>query len=1165
MTCPSCGHENRDGRKFCAECGSPLAAACPSCGASNEPGEKFCGECGAALTGAAPQVTIAAPAAERRLVSVLFADLVGFTGASESRDAEDSRDLLPRYFESARTLVERYGGTVEKFIGDAVMAVWGTPVAQEDDAERAVRAALDLVAAVPELDSGLRARAGVLTGEAAVTVGAEGQGMVAGDLVNTASRVQSAADPGTVLVGEATRRASEAAIAYTAAGEHELKGKAEPLSLWKALRVVAHRGGAVRASALEAPFVGRDRELRLVKDFFHGTADDGRASLVTVVGVAGIGKSRLAWELEKHLDGLVENVWWHRGRCLAYGEGVAFWALAEMVRMRAGIVEDEPEEAATGKLAAVVAQHVPDHGEREWVEPMLRHLLGLGERPQVERTDLFSAWRLFIERMSDTATVALVFEDLHWADTALLDFVEHLLEWSRARPIFVLALTRPELIERRGDFGTRSHSSTRLVLEPLSDDAMEALLEGLVPGLPDDLRSEIRERADGIPLYAVETVRMLLDRGALERDGETLHLVGDIDSLDVPETLHALIAARLDGLPADERRLIQHAAILGKTFAARGVAALGGLESESLEQLLDRLVRKEILVLDANPRSPERGQYGFLQALVQRVAYDTLSKKERGRLHRAAASYLEHEAGIDPDEISEVIAAHYRDAFDTDPAGEHADSDRDAARAWLVRAGERAAALGAPEDAQRAFDDAAAITHEPIERAALLERAGQLARTADRIVASEERLREAVDLFTGVGDTHAAARAAASLGLALWQLNRADDALSTLRPAFEALADEERDADVGRLAAEIARIEYFAGESDRAREHVEIAIDLGEAHGELSLVSQALNTKALVLGSSRPHEQHALLQESLRIAEANDLVEPMLRSINNLIATSVDRPNEELELLERGLSIARARGQQYWLTWFGAGLVYQHFDQGDWAAALAVWLETQPEDVVTSTNAIGAALHLAMAGFEQGNDDRVRHALARIPPDLLDSVDLHYVGMELYVRAVRALTAGRLSDAIADFERVWRLFAEAELWNFTETALAWAADGAALLGDRGAARPLAEAYDTVAPSRLTRDMRAHGGRLRAFRSIVDGDEDGAADAFADALAAARSYGRSYTLGGVLADYGVWLAECGRGPEAEPLLDEAQALWERTGATRWLELIEAARERIEVPA
>ncbi|MGQ0668242.1 MAG: adenylate/guanylate cyclase domain-containing protein [Actinomycetota bacterium] len=315
MRCTACGTENEPGRKFCGECGKPLAVACPSCGTANAPGLKFCGECGGALSAvasASPPPTAAAreaPVAERRLVSVLFADLVGFTTLSEDRDAEEVRELLTRYFDTCRQLIVRYGGTIEKFIGDAVMAVWGAPTANEDDPERAVRAALDLTAAVAALGQevgapDLRARAGVLTGEAAVTIGAEGQGMVAGNLVNTASRAQSVAPPGAVYVGEATRRASEAAIVYEEAGAHELKGKAEPIPLWRAVRVVGLRRGAVKSAGIEPPFVGRDRELRLIKELFHACAEERKAHIVSVMGIGGIGKSRLAWEFEKYIDGL---------------------------------------------------------------------------------------------------------------------------------------------------------------------------------------------------------------------------------------------------------------------------------------------------------------------------------------------------------------------------------------------------------------------------------------------------------------------------------------------------------------------------------------------------------------------------------------------------------------------------------------------------------------------------------------------------------------------------------------------------------------------------------------------------------------------------------------------------------------------------------------------
>src|SRR6476469_1601157 len=368
MNCPSCAAPSADTAKFCTECGAALEEHCPACGTAHRPGQRFCAECGAALVPAALAAPAAgAPAAqpgqvaERRLVTVLFADLVGFTTLSERRDAEEVRELLSRYFATCRRLIGLYGGTVEKFIGDAVMAVWGTPTATEDDAERAVRAALDLVAAVSALGQEvgaeeLRARAGVLTGEAAVNLDAVGEGMVAGDVVNTASRIQAAAEPGSVLVGEATRRATESAIVYEAAGTFELKGKEGEAQLWKALRVGSGRAGTLKSQGLEAPFVGRDRELRQIKDLFHICAEEEKAHLVSVTGIAGIGKSRLVWEFYKYFDGIAQLVYWHRGRCLAYGEGVTYWALADMVRMRCLIAEDDDTDTAMTKLQAALEE-----------------------------------------------------------------------------------------------------------------------------------------------------------------------------------------------------------------------------------------------------------------------------------------------------------------------------------------------------------------------------------------------------------------------------------------------------------------------------------------------------------------------------------------------------------------------------------------------------------------------------------------------------------------------------------------------------------------------------------------------------------------------------------------------------------------------------------------
>ncbi len=645
MVCSKCGTENEAGLRFCIECGSPLPSGCPACGTVNRPTAKYCGVCGLDLSAPIDRDSPAAtdtdqpPVAERRLVSVLFADLVGFTALVEGRDAEETRELLSRYFDLARDVIARYGGTVEKFIGDAVMAVWGAPVAHEDDAERAVRAGLDLVNAVERLGPGIAARAGIMTGEAVVTIGATDQGMVAGDLVNTASRLQSVAAPGALLVGEATQRAASRAIAFAPAGAEMLKGRSAPVPAWRALRVIAQVGGRNRADILEASFVGRDDELRLLKDLYLATTRERRTRLVSVIGPAGIGKSRLAWEFSKYVDGLVDAPWFLDGRSPAYGDGISFWALGEMVRQMAGLLETDDEATTQARIAETVAAHVPDEGERRWVEPALLALLAV-DAGSVAPGELFAAWRTFIERLAGSSPVVMVFEDFHYADGGLVDFVDHLLEWSRTLPIYLVTLARSELLERRPEWGAGKRSFTSIFLEPLTAAAMGELLAGLVPGLPREAQQAIVDRADGVPLYAVETVRMLLSEGRLALDGGIYRPTADLTSLAVPETLTALIASRLDELPPDERALVSDAAVLGQSFTSAGLASVSMQEVAVLEPRLRHLVKREILTLQTDLRSPERGQYAFVQALIREVAYNTLAKRDRKRRHLAAAGVL---------------------------------------------------------------------------------------------------------------------------------------------------------------------------------------------------------------------------------------------------------------------------------------------------------------------------------------------------------------------------------------------------------------------------------------------------------------------------------------------------------------------------------------------
>ena len=480
---------------------------------------------------------------------------------SESRDAEDVRELLSRYFSECRTVIGRYGGTVEKFIGDAVMAVWGVPISREDDAERAVRAALELVQATTamaqEVDTpDLAIRVGVVTGEVAVTLGATGEGMVAGDAVNTAARVQSAAQPGQVWVDEATRSLTAAAIAYQDAGEHRLKGKAEPARLWHARTVVGDLGGGQRVDGLEAPLTGRDRELRLVKELFHSTQESLRPRLVVVDGDPGVGKSRLAWEFEKYADGLTATIRWHRGRCLSYGDGVAFWALAEALRTRLGLTEVDPADEGTDYLEEALTEFVPDAEERDWLRPRMAALVGAGTVGGFAKADLFAAWTSFLERLSEGGNaVVLVIDDAQYADDGLLDFLDHMLTTARA-PIFVIALARPELLGASSAAG-RASNHRRASRPPGRRDDDE-------PGERSGRRSSRRDvpalvaRAEGVPLFAVETVRALIDRDdVVPRGGQYMlaeEVVLDLDVVGAPASLQALVAARLDALTTEERR-----------------------------------------------------------------------------------------------------------------------------------------------------------------------------------------------------------------------------------------------------------------------------------------------------------------------------------------------------------------------------------------------------------------------------------------------------------------------------------------------------------------------------------------------------------------------------------------------------------------------------------
>ena len=1103
--------------------------------------------------------------AERRLVSVLFADLVGFTAASEGRDAEDTRELLTRYFDTSRRIIERYGGTVEKFIGDAVMAVWGTPVATEDDAERAVRAALDLVAAVTALGDEvkapqLRARAGVLTGEAAVTIGAEGQGMVAGDLVNTASRIQSAAEPGTVLAGDATRRASEAAIAYAAAGEHELKGKTEPVQLWRALRVTSGRQGALKGTGLEAPFVGRDRELRKIKDLFHASAEERRAHLVSVTGIAGIGKSRLAWEFYKYFDGITQTVYWHRGRCLSYGEGVTYWALADMVRMRCLIAEDEDEASALAKLRATLDEHLLDPEERRFVEPRLAQLLGLAEHPSRDKQDLFAAWRLFFERLADVYPTVLAFEDMQWADASLLDFVEYLLEWSRSSQLFVLTLARPELHERRPTWGAGHRNFASLYLEPLPPEAMEELLAGLVPGLPEALRAQILARAEGVPLYAVETVRMLLDRGALVQEGAVYRPVGEIAALDVPETLHALIAARLDGLSAEERRLLQDGAVLGKTFTSGSLTALSGIAEADLEPLLSSLIRKEVLSLQADPRSPEHGQYGFLQDLVRHVAYETLSRHERCTRHLAAAAYLENAYG-EEDEIAEVLASHYLDAYTALPDAENADAVRAKAGAALVRAGERADALGAAGEAQLYLTQAADLADDPRERADLLARAGWHAEYTGDHAAAERLLGQAVAELEELGDALAAARVSGRLAHVEGLQGRLDEASKRTERALEVATTAGAEADIADLASRLGLACVFSGDHARAGELLALALDGGESLGDHEVIGRAFTGKGIIAtAQGHPEEAVAYTKHALTIALDHEDWERAYNVYFNLSDLSFQRDcyEDALGYLRAALEIVRRRGFRPWEWSVLAEMTYPLYMLGRWDEALATAAEV-PEEKLSDALTMSLLASVLEIHVHRGDPAEARRVLSLFG-HLEDAGDVQDRAGYLGASAVVLRAEGRLAEALTAGVNAAEL-SKASFGIATQTVkqgLVEALEAALGLGEQERAEELLATLDAIPRGLLPPYLEAHAHRYRA--RLSDAGES-AAESFAAAAACFRELGIVFWAAVTQLEHAEWLATTGDGDAAGQLLAAAHETFERLRATPWLERLAAVESQL----
>ena len=876
-------------------------STCPSCG-KELPGEfPFCPFCTAPLT-AQPA---AAVREERKVVTVIFCDLVGFTAASEAADPEDVRARIRPYHARLRQEIEGYGGTVEKFIGDAVMAVFGAPLAHEDDAERAVRAGLRILDAIDELNEAdpalsLQVRIGVSTGEAVVALGArpeEGEGIVTGDVVNTASRLQGAAPVNGVACSEQTYRQTERVFDYEELEPVAVKGKQEPLALFRPLRPRARFGSDVIRTH-STPLVGRELEKTLLIGTFERSAQQRSCQLVTIVGEPGVGKSRLCAELFQHIDQRPDLVTWRQGRCLPYGEGIAFWALGEIVKAECGILEsDSPAEAAS-KLERALPD---DDADRVWLTARLAPLVGAPAEP-ASQEESFTAWRRFLEALASQGPTVLVFEDLHWADDALLSFLEHLADWSQGVPLLLLCTARPELQEQHPTWAAGLRNATTINLAPLTDEETAQLLGSLLERavLPAETQKALLERAGGNPLYAEEFVRLLADREQLDEVVE-----------EVPDSVQALIAARLDTLSQERKSLLQDAAVVGKVFWAGALVEMGDRDPREIEQALHELSRKELVRRSATSSMQGEAEYGFWHLLVRDVCYAQIPRAARAARHRAAAAWLERQAGERADDLADVLAYHFLQALELVRAAGQAEAAEELeanAIRYLALAGERALAL----DVERAEASLAkALELAPAghpEHPSLLERWAQAAQQQSKLQETRAALEEALVLYRRQGASVAAGRVLTALAIVLVRLAdpRAEE---TLGEALALLEAEPPGPELVAAYAELAGSRLVSSALPEAIAAAERALGLASELG-LPEPARARGSRGAARASLGERQGIEDMRRALALALAQGQGRAAAIQHNNLALNiwEYEGPRAALDACRDGLDFSQRRG-----------------------------------------------------------------------------------------------------------------------------------------------------------------------------------------------------------------------------------------------------------------
>jgi len=909
LWCRSCGEENPDQARFCLACGIELAEV---------PGVE-----------------------ERKIVSVLFVDLVGFTARSDHADPEDVQATLRPYHALLKREIERFGGSVEKFIGDAVMAVFGAPVAHEDDAERAVRTALRIVEAIPEMneehDLSLEVRAAVNTGEAVVAIGArpeEGETFVTGDVVNTAARLQQVAPVGGVVVGEVTYRATKYVIAYGQLQRVLVKGKQDAISIWLAT-------GVRREFELAPPtlFVGRQDELALLTQTYARTVREGGMQVVTITGEPGIGKTRLLAEFRASLEEQPDPPIWKQGRCPPYGEGITFWALGEIVKAHAAILESDSPERAAAKLEVAVEAAGGEPSEREWFKARLAPLVGakvVEAAGTAERAESFTGWRRFLEAVAAEHPLVLLFEDLHWADQALLDFLDHLIDWSSDVPLLLVCAARPELYERRPGWGGGKRNSTTISLSPLSSEETARLISALLAQavLPAETQAVLLARSGGNPLYAEEFVRMLSDRGILLRDGRAVQIAAGAE-IPVPESVHALIAARLDTLPADRKAFLHDASVVGEVFWTGAVASMGGMDVLAVGEGLRELVRKELVRPVRSSSVEGHDQFSFWHLLVRDVAYQQIPRAARARKHALAAQWIEGIAEGRVADHAEILAHHYGHALELARAAGATDEARELelpTRRFLVLAGDRAFALDvgkADEYYRRALE--LLPPGEP-ERTQVLTKAAEAALMAGRFPEAERRYTEAIGELRAQENALGVGGAMVSLSLLHGFRGETRRARTLLDEVIELLERENPGPELARAYSQIAREHMLSGRFPECLEWSEKALELAEQFGvadAVVMVLQFRGTSRCELGDSGGVEDlRRALEESLALGLGQETV----RAHINLAGRTwlLEGPAKGLEVQRAGIAFGERRGLMGPVMWTKGETMWTLFDLGEW-------------------------------------------------------------------------------------------------------------------------------------------------------------------------------------------------------------------------------------------